>query len=163
MPRHESEREDILREATALVERAELTIPGFNEPIVVGFRRDGAASFFFGADPVYQFNTASELRRAYVNGLLYKAEHGKLVALRRERTPTETGLVRQELTAAETDSFLEAVHQLLTQVQTALRTNNQQLLHEVPPAADVPRRIAAWLQNLPAPIHLASRPNVKHR
>ena len=74
MARRESDREDLLREATALVERAELTIEGFDEPIVVGFRRDGSASFFFGADPVYQFNTAFELRRAFVVGLLYKAE-----------------------------------------------------------------------------------------
>ena len=42
MARRESDREDLLREATALVERAELTIEGFDEPIVVGFRRDGS-------------------------------------------------------------------------------------------------------------------------
>ena len=163
MSRQESPREDLLREATALVERVELTIPGFSEPIVVGFRRDGAASFFFGADPVYQFNAAGELRRAYVGGLLYKTEQGRLVALRRERTPTETALIRHELTPAETDNWLAAMQQHLAQLKAALRTSNHQLLREVPPAADLPRRIAAWLQDLPTPSRLASRPNVERR
>jgi hypothetical protein len=161
MSRQESPREDLLREATALVERAELTIPGCDEPVVVGFRRDESASFFFGEDAVYQFNAAGELRRAYVGGLLYKAEAGNLVALHRERTATETTLVRHELTPAETASFLEAAQRFLIELQTALSTGNHQLLRAVPPRADVPRRIAAWLQKLPAPILLASRPNVE--
>src|SRR5688572_18570527 len=65
MARQEQDREDILREATALVERVELLIPEFPEPIVAGFRRDGSASFFFGADPVLQFNAQGKLRRAF--------------------------------------------------------------------------------------------------
>lgn len=161
MSRQESPREDLLREATALVERAELVIPGFDEPIVVGFRRDGAASFFFGEDPVYQFNAAGELRRAYVCGLLYKAEKGKLIALRRERTPTETALVRHELTDAETITLLNTMRQLLLQLQTTLSTSSQQLLRELPPAADVSRRIAAWLNTLPDPVRLADKPHVE--
>jgi hypothetical protein len=163
MSRSESDREDLLREATALVERAELTIPGCDEPVVVGFRRDGAASFFFGADPVYQFNTAGELRRAYVAGLLYKAEQGKLVALRRQRTATETALVRHELTPAETASFLDIAQRFLINLQTSLNAGHHKLLREVPPAADVPRRIAGWLRDLPSPIHLAPRPHVERR
>src|SRR6186997_1242741 len=102
MARRESEREDLLREATALVERAELTLEGSEEPIVVGFRRDGSASFFFGVDPVYQFNAACELRRAFVGGLLYKAERGRLVSLSRQRTMESVALFRAELTAQAT-------------------------------------------------------------
>src|SRR2546421_10418921 len=97
MVRRESDREDLLREATALVERAEIRTPGEHEPIVVGFRRDGSASFFFGAHPVYQFNSAGEFRRGYIGGLLYKAERGRLIALRRERSDAEVALVRTEL------------------------------------------------------------------
>src|SRR5688500_8421146 len=106
MAQRESNREDLMREATALIERAELVLPGAAEPVVVGFRRDGSASFFFGADPVYQFNAAGELRRAYVGGLLYKAVSRHLVALRRERTETETILLSCELSGEETAHFL---------------------------------------------------------
>ena len=88
MSRSESDREDLLREATALVERVELSIPGYGESIVVGFRRDGSASFFFGQSPVFQFNSQRELRRAFRDGLLFKTDNGRLVEMRRERTAT---------------------------------------------------------------------------
>src|SRR3954468_24098136 len=101
MSRRESDREDLLREATALVERAELNVAGLEESIVIGFRRDGAASFYFGADPVYQFNAVGQLRRGFVAGRLIKAERGRLVALSRERTENEVALVRHELSTAE--------------------------------------------------------------
>src|SRR5689334_1384312 len=72
MAREEHQREDLLREATALVERAEIRLPGCEAAIVVGFRRDGAPSFFFGDDFVVQFNPHHELRRGYWNGRLVK-------------------------------------------------------------------------------------------
>ena len=90
MARDQSSREDLLREATALVERIELRIAGpmsvkhdRDDHVVVGFRANGSASFFFGEDPVYQFNSAGQLRRAYCGGLLIKAAHGRLVSLQR--------------------------------------------------------------------------------
>src|SRR5204863_2544475 len=78
MAREESSREDLLREATALVERIELIPNGSTSDgrIVAGFRRNGALSVFFGEDPVYQFNAAGELRRAYTDGKLLKADRG---------------------------------------------------------------------------------------
>jgi hypothetical protein len=83
MARQPEDREDLLAEATALVERAELRLPGDARTIVAGFRATGCGSLFFGADPVYQFNSARQLRRAFVGGELYKAERGQLVALTR--------------------------------------------------------------------------------
>src|SRR5687767_7509073 len=99
MAREETDREDILREATALVERVELLVPGCAESVVMGFRRNGSASFFFGADPVYQFNTSGELRRAFVTGQLIKADRGTLAAFDRHRTETEVQFVRRDLNA----------------------------------------------------------------
>ena len=46
-----------MAEATALVERVELKLPDADDRVVVGFRRNGCASVFFGPDPVYQFTT----------------------------------------------------------------------------------------------------------
>src|SRR3954451_8705906 len=108
MARDESNREDLLREATALVERIELIPNGAadNRHIIAGFRRDGALSIFFGEDPVYQFNAAGELRRAYHDGKLLKATRGRLAALKRARTEHEIQLVRHELSGAEQAEFL---------------------------------------------------------
>src|SRR4051794_4315307 len=120
MARTESDREDLLREATALVERVELQVDGLEQPIVVGFRRDGCASFFFGAEAVYQFNSAGELRRGYIDGLLYKAVGGRLISLKRERTGTAVTLQRLELDADQIAAILESASADLHQLSTAL-------------------------------------------
>jgi hypothetical protein len=105
MARHEAEREDLLAEARALVDRAEYQVPGEEQPVVAGFRANGAMSLYFGEDPALHWNSQGELRRAYTGGLLYKAEHGQLVSLRRERTEHETALVRHELVEEELLAF----------------------------------------------------------
>jgi hypothetical protein len=161
MSRHESDREDLLREATALVERAELNLLGYDEPVVVGFRRDGSVSCYFGADPVYQFNTNCELRRAYLAGLLYKAEHGKLIALRRERNETEVALVRTELSADKTAVILFALQQEMHRLNDALACGSFTLHRQVPADADVTGRIRTWLCCLPPEIPIARLPNVR--
>ena len=64
MAREEQDREDLLREASALVERAEVALADGATRVVLGFRRDGCASFYFGSERAYQFNTDDALRRA---------------------------------------------------------------------------------------------------
>ena len=161
MASRESDREDLLREATALVERVELTIEGEGEPLVVGFRRDGSASFFFGADPVYQFNTAGELRRAFLDGLLYKAERGRLVALRRERSAMEVALVRTELSDEDSAAIVSAMRDRLTLLQSTLAAGIYSVVGLVPADADVPKRICRWLNELPTNVPIASAPHVR--
>jgi hypothetical protein len=160
MARQESDREDLLREATALVERAELQIPSESEPVTAGFRRDGSLSVFFGGDPVYQFNAAGELRRAFAGGLLYKAERGRLVALRRERSEHEVALVRRELSDDETAAFLIASRKRLNQFLAALQTHNFRLAGQVPSEGDVLARVSEWLAALPAELIVAQSPRV---
>ena len=160
MARQESDREDFLREATALVERAELQIPGESEPVTVGFRKGGSLSIFFGGDPVYQFNTAGELRRAFADGLLYKAERGRLVALRRERTPSEVTLVRSELSDDEMNEFLAVGHRQLARLGEALQANQFELLGQVPADGQVPARVRDWLAALPRKLVVARSPRV---
>lgn len=161
MARHESDREDILREATALLERAELLIPGESEPVVIGFRLGGAASVFFGGDPLYQFNSQRELRRAYVAGLLYKAEQGRLVELRRERIGSETALLRRELSDAETDVLLGAAEPRLLAMAAHLCGGAARVDRQIPDGADIVPGIVAWLARLPYPLKIAQRANVQ--
>ena len=161
MARHESDREDLLREATALVERAELLVPGEAEPVIVGFRRDGSASIYFGADPVYQFNSAGELRRAYLGGLLYKAERGRLVELRRERTEQETQLVRRELIDQEQASLLANAAARLERLRQALAKSSASVTGNVPADVDVPKRMGRWLDQARPGIKIAARPHAR--
>jgi hypothetical protein len=161
MARNESDREALLREATALGQRVELTIPGFADPIVCGFRRDGSASFYFGADPVYQFNTASQLRRAYIGGRLVKAERRRLIALSRERLQHEIALVRHELSDGESAAILAESSSHLNRLKEALQGNQAAINGQVPPSADVIGRLLAWLGDRPPTIRIAAAPNAR--
>jgi hypothetical protein len=160
MSRQEHEREDLLREATALVERVELTIPGQYEPIFIGFRKDGAASFYFGQDRVYHFNTAGQLRRAYLSGVLYKADQGKLVALQRERSATETILARHELSTEQSQTVLDEAQLLLSRLSAAITTAAIKVTGQVPADAAIVPRLQNWLAAHGAHLTIAARPNV---
>ena len=161
MARQEAEREDLLREATALVERAELCVGGVAEPVVVGFRRDGAGSAYFGGEPVFQFNSRGELRRAFVGGRLLKAERGELVALTRQRTADEVQLVRHELTDTETEAVLRSLGEHVARLRHALASGEFSVTGQVPEHADIVGRIRGWLESLGDQIRVARVPNVQ--
>jgi hypothetical protein len=163
--RREEEREDLLREATALVERAEFRTgdgePIDSEPIVGGFRRDGSVSLFFGADPVYQFTAANELRRAYRHGFLIKAERGNLVRLERHRTESAVELLRHEMSAEESKSFLTELVDRLNSLREEICSGNYQLIGRVPEECDVMTRIMSWLRTLQLPPAIATSPRLR--
>jgi hypothetical protein len=161
MARQEEAREDLLREATALVERIELRAENFDDSIVAGFRRDGTASFFFGQQIVYQFNSAAELRRGFLDGRLFKAECGRLVELRRQRTSESVDLVRHELTDSETSQFTANAYQRLQKLHETLCAGQFQIVGQVSPQGDLVSRLRDWLSNLGEPIQLAQSPRVK--
>lgn len=161
MAREEADREDLLREATALVERVELALPGEPAPVVAGFRRDGALSLYFGPDPVYQFNAAGQLRRAFVAGLLYKCEGGRLIALRRQRQPAGVFLVRRALAASETESFLASLAARLEALRARLAGGAFVLIGEVPFGANVVDRCSTWLAAQPRCARLADSPRAR--
>lgn len=161
MARQESDREDLLREATALVQRAEFQLPGEPEPFVAGFRRDGSFSLYCGGNQVVQFNTAAQLRRGYFDGQLLKADKGKLVWLTRERTSDAVILHSRELTAAEVAQTLERSAQLITRFCVALANGTYSLAGQVPPDEDIVPRILAWQAALPLPLQIAAAPNAR--
>ncbi len=160
MAREEEVRENILREAVALVSRVELNIAGFDEPIVVGFRLDGAASFFFGQQIVYQFNKNAELRRGFFNGKLFKAEDSRLVQLTRDRTDGAVNLLLHELTAEETTHFLSTANRFLRMLYDTISTGKFEIAGQIPLNEDVVVRIKNWLESLSPTIPLAKSPRV---
>ncbi|MCI0332547.1 MAG: hypothetical protein L0228_04920 [Planctomycetes bacterium] len=164
MARQESDREDLLREATALVERVELSLVDAPEDVHVtaGFRHDGAASIFFGAEPVFQFNAAGELRRAYCNGLLFKAVRGRLASLRRVRQHGEVQLLRHDLTDAEQTSVLTRMQEMLVELANQLSHGRYNVVGQVPAGTDVVGRLKLWLARQSAP-KIANSPHAEQR
>jgi hypothetical protein len=129
---HESDREDLMREAVALVRRIELQSPDEKESVICGFRFNGALSVFFGPDPVYQFDADSRLRRAFVDGLLYRTQGTTLAQLQRQRSEGVTELLRRDLCVDDLNAFLNAMKLRLQRLLCALRSNESVVLKQVP-------------------------------
>jgi hypothetical protein len=138
----------------------ELKVAGLDEHLVIGFRRGGDVSIFYGSDPILQFNAANELRRAYRPGRLVKAERGKLIELERRRTGTEVQLVRRELEEEETRKFLAEERVWLEELRGKLDAKAFEVVGCVPQDADVVGRARIWLAGLGSEINIAKRPNV---
>lgn len=159
MARHEQDREDLLVEAKALVERVEVKLPNVDEILVLGVRRNGSLSLYVGSDPAYHFNAQGELRRAFVAGQLVKAQRGRLVALDRQRTEDTVQLVSHELTVSEQQVWLAACSDWLERLSTALAQRQFAILRQVPDDLAV-SKIEQWLRNVPRPIVVAAQPHV---
>jgi hypothetical protein len=158
MAREEQDREDLMREATALVERIEFRVE--DRTIIVGFRRGGAGSIFFDADPAYHFNGAGELRRAFVDEVLYKAERGQLIGLRRERTASEVALVSHALPATEVVRFLGDLQERLESLRTAIDEHSATVVSQIPTDGPLVDRVTRWLAMLGDAIRIADSPRV---
>lgn len=149
MAREEHDRENLLRDATAFVERIELAqsddSPASGHPIFIGFRESGAASVYFGTDPVYHFNSRSQLRRAFCDGLLLKAEHGRLVSLRRVRQADEVQLLRRELPHDEAAMILTGVRQRMQELKFVCDRKSFTIVGQMPEDIDVLTHVVDWL------------------
>ena len=168
MAQEESPREDLLREATALVERIELGPKSHpadssaedrdGRTIVAGFRSSGAVSIFFGEDEVYHFNPSAELRRAYVDGHLYKAVNGRLFSMTRFRAAYKVEMRSHPLTDAEQAEFFARLTQHLGTLAANIAADRCEALRSIPEGAKVLHRLQTWLVAYSAD-KIAERPN----
>jgi hypothetical protein len=136
MARRESDREDLMATATALQQRMELSLEGHGESIVAGVRANGHWSIYFGADPVYHFDAAGSLRRAFVGGDLYRSQGHTLARLNRTRTDLNVELARRDLEPAELERFLSHMAALLREVKTAFESGSYEILRQIPQGDD---------------------------
>lgn len=132
MSRNEADRDDLLAEVVALTRRVELRTPSYEESVVAGFRANGWLSLYFGSDPMYQFDESGRLRRAFVGGLLYRTQGTTLAQLRRERSASETTLLRRDLTESELVDFQRIVREAIEALQQHLVTRQATILRQVP-------------------------------
>ena len=155
-----------MRDATAFVERIEFSLPS-GDLVVVGFRSaatsedsHAAASFFFGEEPVYQFNADFELRRGYLDGII-KAEKGGLVRLSRIRTGANVEMRRHELSPAELEDFVDAMHSRLKTLLQAIECGEARMLRSIPAGDAVAERVKTWLAKVTTAgeLKIAARPN----
>lgn len=145
MAREIHEREDLLRDATALVPRIQLRLMRDTSPLEVfaGFRGE-SLSLYFGDDPVYHFNAAKELRRGFVDDRLIKAEKGKLIAWSPDRNDERTDMLRHDLTEAEQQKFCAAMLEWIDWLRAELSVERFEVVGQVPPDGDALSRLLQW-------------------
>lgn len=146
MARIETDREDLMREATGMRPRGEIRVPHSDTPVIAGFRSDDRCSVYFHPDRCYHFDADGRLRRAFVNGHLYRTQGQTLARLRRERTDTASTLLRHDLTADELTTFVDAMRQHVQQLIAQLRDGSAQILRVVPDDAEFPDQLTAALE-----------------
>jgi hypothetical protein len=137
MARNEADREDLMREAVALTERVELCVPGFEELITIGFRSNRAMSIFVGQDPVYQFDPSGRLRRAFVDGFLFRSQHSGLARLERVRNESEVQLLRYDLSPSECSASQKAMKETLHRILLQLQEKAVRVERSVPETVDL--------------------------
>lgn len=121
MARNETDREDLLAEAAALVKRAEWQVPELPGPVLLGERDNGWYSIYLGQDIYYQFDAENRLRRAYVAPALYRTQGVTLARLIRDRTSDATVLRRTDLTATELEVVRADLRAILHKVRQAVQ------------------------------------------
>ena len=116
---------------------------------MAGFRADGSASLFFADDPVYQFNTTGELRRAFVAGLSYKANGSQLAHGGCQFRNSRGGRLQLEpgpFDAAAQSRLLAEMQTHLAALSAALARSEVKIAEQVPATAGVgtaPGRLAS--------------------
>lgn len=124
----ESGHEDIMKEAVSLINRIELNCPTFDDPVVLGLNNQGWLFVYLGSDPMYRFDEQGRLRRAFVDGYLYRTSGMTLSRLERQgnagdrghATTPESVLLRQDLTPNELRDFRDRTLNNLTVIQNSL-------------------------------------------
>ena len=159
MGRLQQDRENLLTEAVKLGERGELEFGSDAESLVVGFRPCGSGSLFFGPDPAYHFNARDELRRAYVQGIRFKAEHGRWAVLTRVPSGNRLQLAAHDLTSDELAEFSAEFARRWQSLGEALALGNYRVVGQEPSGGDIVARLRSWLPRLALPLRIAEQPH----
>ena len=157
MAKQEQDREDLLRDGKQMLLRGECPVDGV--VVVVGFRSQGQASFYFGPDPVFQFNENGELRRVFFKGKRFAAIQGKLCELTRQQQSNRVHFVPQEILADVASEMMGFLDHGLTQVQVAIDSLEKEWRISGGNAAEFRRQLSEWLANMPADKVIADAPN----
>jgi hypothetical protein len=146
--RRESDREDLLEEATGLNPCWEFRLHNETVPTVAGFRKNGNLTIYLREGTMFHFDTGGRLRRAYVAGELYRSEGRTISRLRRERTTDSTTLLRKDLGDAELRDWLEREWKILVELLERLENGEYLLLRKRGAESDGIGRLLATLKSI---------------
>jgi hypothetical protein len=152
MARQSHHREDLLRDATALLPRILLQAKILGQPceVFAGFRQPESLAIYFDDDPVYQFNSQGELRRAFVSGQIIKADKGQLVAWERSETLDQTAMLSRRLNIESTHELVNAMLARFAELKASISNGNTNIVGQAPPDGDALAKLQKWLERIEA-------------
>ena len=157
MAKQTEDREDLMRDATAYVQRIEFQWND-KQTIFVGFRQGGEPSFYFGQAFVLQFNAKGELRRAFWRDRLLASYQHQVHWL--QKGDGRVRLQRTPLNDAEALEFLASAEQHLAELRGNLAEERLSVLAELADGQDLGAEISGWLQQHASPLKLALHPGI---
>lgn len=155
MARQQADREDLFAELRTCPCRVEWLGSESGEIVTAGIRRDGAASIYFGGEPCYHFDSHGRVRRALVDGALYRTQGTTLARLQRIRTPRETVLERVDLEPDELTEWLQQMQQRIARLLEGVRTGVVRPQRALPTVDEATARIGQALAAASAAPRLA--------
>ncbi len=153
----EHDREDLLRDGRKMAVRGQMVLDGVT--ILIGFRRQGQVSLYWGAGRVFQFDESQQLRRVYLDGRKYAAESGKLIELSRQSRGGRVELTRQGVDQSTTATVVDTIADTLKRLFAIISDNESEWSTVGATAADFRDRVSRWLQTMPSPLQIGSRAN----
>ncbi len=150
MAQQESDREDLFAEAVAFVRKIELSVATDERPetIVAGYRRNGLFTVYLSPDEMYQFTEASLLRRAFVDGAMYRTQGATLAKLTRHRTADVSELLRIDLAADELTAFLDRTRRHLHHLLNVLVYERYRVVRQFPINEDLVSSLTETLRKI---------------
>lgn len=148
------DREDLLAEATGLPQRGMIVLPDGQE-VVVGFRDDQSASWFFGADPVFQFDPSYHLRRIYCDRTRYAVAGGQILRLEQAAAGGRIQLTKHRINDTQTQDLLNCWQQRILAVKSALVDKTHRWHGASVPIDQLEPKVLSWLADLPTPPPIA--------
>lgn len=160
MARVGDDREDLLRDARNLSPRVQLraAIGGRDTAVFAGFRGE-SLSLYFGPEPVFHFNAAGELRRAFLAGRIVKAEAGRLFAMERVLGENQVELRTSAVATHEHQTVFADLAARLADLRTAFASGEVVIEGKEPPDGDAVERLKGWLERH-ATLMVAASPRV---
>ena len=157
MAKQEYDREDLLRDGKQMPVRAECQIDGV--AVVIGFRRQGQVSLYFGPDPVFQFNVARELRRVFYNRRRFAAIQGKLCELTRHVEGGKVQFVSGEIDANDELAILGVLYENLGKLQMAIESAASEWNVIEDGSLELRKKLSDWLAAVSVSMVVAESPN----
>ena len=157
MALNEHDREDLLRDGKMMPLRGEAVIDGV--VVTAGFRNDGQLSLYFGQDEVFQFNSASELRRVYQSGNRYAASNGTLVRLEKSHDGGRVVFLQQAIDSDELQRILHSLASWLKRLENHHTTANAtwEVADDLSDAFK--EQLSTWLRSTPRRVKIAKTAN----